>query len=72
LRTWLDDDSIDMAKTMATLDRNLQRADTLARRLPLRSRHRPVGDVTPPSSPPGSPPGPPPGPPEPSPAPAAE
>lgn len=48
LRTWLDDDSIDMAKTMAALDRNLQRADSLARRLPLRSRHRPVGDVSPP------------------------
>jgi AcrR family transcriptional regulator len=55
LRTWLDDDSIDMAKTMATLDRNLQRADSLARRLPLRSRHRPVGDVAPPSAPPESP-----------------
>jgi len=52
LRTWLDDDSIDMAKTMATLDRNLQRADSLARRLPLRSRHRPVGDVLPPPPPP--------------------
>lgn len=48
LRTWLDDDSIDMAKTMAALDRNLQRADSLARRLPLRSRHRPVGDASPP------------------------
>lgn len=47
LRTWLDDDSIDMAKTMAALDRNLQRADSVARRLPLRSRHRPVGDVSP-------------------------
>jgi AcrR family transcriptional regulator len=55
LRTWLDDDSIDMAKTMAALDRNLQRADSLARRLPLRSRHRPVGDVSrdaPPPTPP--------------------
>lgn len=60
LRTWLDDDSIDMAKTMAALDRNLQRADQLARRLPLRSRRRPVGDVAPP----------PPAPPEASPTPA--
>lgn len=34
LRTWLDDDSMDMAKTMAALDRNLQRADSLAQRLP--------------------------------------
>lgn len=60
LRVWLDDDSIDMAKTMAALDRNLQRADQLARRLPLRSRRRPVGDVAPP----------PPAPPEASPTPA--
>lgn len=71
LRTWLDDDSIDMAKTMAALDRNLQRADALARRLPLRSRHRPVGDVSPPDAPPSPPPGAPPGPPEPSPSPVA-
>ncbi len=55
LRTWLDDDSIDMAKTMAALDRNLQRANSLARRLPLRSRHRPVGDLSP-SSQPAAPP----------------
>lgn len=69
LRIWLDDDSIDMAKTMAALDRNLQRADAFARRLPLRSRHRPVGDVSPPDAPPSPPPGPPPAPPEPSPSP---
>lgn len=34
LRTWLEDDSIDMAKTMAALDRNLHRAESWARRLP--------------------------------------
>lgn len=55
LRTWLDDDSIDMARTMAALDRNLQRADSLARRLPLRSRPRPVGDLSTPSAPETSP-----------------
>ncbi|MBL8658967.1 MAG: hypothetical protein JNM75_04340 [Rhodospirillales bacterium] len=38
LRTWLDDDSIDMAKTMAALDRNLRRAESLARFLPGPSR----------------------------------
>ncbi len=42
LRTWLDDDSLDMAKTMAALDRNLQRAESLARRLP--GPLRPVKD----------------------------
>ena len=46
LRAWLEDDSIDMAKTMAALDRNLQRADSLARRLPgpLRPVDEAVGD----------------------------
>ncbi len=51
LRTWLDDDSLDMAKTMAALDRNLQRAELLARRLP--GPLRPVKDpeTEPPSAP---------------------
>lgn len=40
LRVWLRDDSADLAKTMATLDRNLQRAEGLLRRLPSRRRSR--------------------------------
>lgn len=36
LRVWLRDDSEDMAKTMAALDRNLQRAESLLQRLPRR------------------------------------
>lgn len=54
LRTWLDDDSIDMAKTMAALDRNLQHADSLARRLPMHSRQRPASDLATPAEPPPS------------------
>lgn len=38
LRVWLQDDSEDMAKTMAALDRNLQRAESLLQRLPRRRR----------------------------------
>lgn len=54
LRIWLDDDSLDMAKTMAALDRNLQRADSLARRLP--GPLRPVdGAAEEPPLPPGAP-----------------
>jgi hypothetical protein len=34
LRTWMRDDSDDMAKTMATLDRGLGRAERLSRFLP--------------------------------------
>jgi AcrR family transcriptional regulator len=34
LRTWLDDDTEDMARTMAALDRALREAEGLARRLP--------------------------------------
>lgn len=37
LRTWLDDDSPDMAKTMAALDRGLRRAESLIRSCPGRS-----------------------------------
>jgi AcrR family transcriptional regulator len=33
LRTWLDDDSPDMSKTMAAVDRDLRRADTLVQKL---------------------------------------
>lgn len=33
LRTWLDDDSEDMARTMAALDRDLRRADGVVQRL---------------------------------------
>lgn len=39
LRTWLQDDTADAARTMATLDRGLRRADTLISAFPgLRSR----------------------------------
>lgn len=38
VRVWLDDDSADMAKTMAALDRYLHRAESIAHRLPTRSR----------------------------------
>lgn len=67
LRTWLDDDSIDMAKTMAALDRNLQRADSLVSRLPgpLRPADASLGGVQAAGEPP------PPSGPDPSPAPAA-
>ncbi len=37
-RVWLDDDSVDMAKTMAALDRYLNRAESIAGCLPTRSR----------------------------------
>lgn len=37
-RVWLEDDSLDMAKTMAALDRYLRRAEVIADRLPTRSR----------------------------------
>lgn len=33
LRTWLTDDSADLARTMAALDRDLRRAETVAQRL---------------------------------------
>jgi AcrR family transcriptional regulator len=54
LRTWLDDDSIDMAKTMAALDRNLRRADQLARRSPTRDHSGDGASVRQPLSPAGS------------------
>lgn len=40
LRVWLRDESEDMAKTMAALDRNLRRAEGLLQRLPRRRRAR--------------------------------
>jgi AcrR family transcriptional regulator len=52
LRTWVADDSPDMARTMAALDRDLRRADALVHRLPGFS-----GATPPPSPPPSSPPG---------------
>lgn len=61
LRVWLDDDSMDMAKTMAALDRNLQRAESLAQRLPGPLRPVDGPDVDPPL---------PPAPPSPAPSPA--
>ena len=39
-RVWLDDDSEDMAKTMAALDRSLTRAERLMEMLPSRRRRR--------------------------------
>jgi AcrR family transcriptional regulator len=41
LRVWLGDDSADMARTMASLDRDLRRAEKLIRRCRLRSRGSP-------------------------------
>lgn len=43
LRVWLRDDSEDMAKTMAALDRNLQRTESLLQRLPRRRRSDAAG-----------------------------
>lgn len=37
LRVWVDDDSADLARTMAALDKNLRRAASFARRLPFLS-----------------------------------
>lgn len=41
LRTWLRDDSLDLAKTMAALDGYLRRLEGLLRRLPRRNRDEP-------------------------------
>ena len=41
LRTWLRDDSLDLAKTMAALDGYLRRLESLLRRFPRRSRDEP-------------------------------
>jgi AcrR family transcriptional regulator len=43
LRVWLGDDSADMARTMASLDRDLRRAEKLIRCCRLRSRSTPWG-----------------------------
>jgi hypothetical protein len=34
VRTWIEDDSEDMAKTMAALDKNLERAEGVINSLP--------------------------------------
>lgn len=39
LRAWIDDDTPDMARTMAALDRALRNAERLARRLPSGRQH---------------------------------
>lgn len=56
MRVWLRDESEDMAKTMAALDRNLRRAEGLLQRLPRRRRRRrsytpepPEEEMSPPS-----------------------
>ena len=62
LRVWLRDESEDMARTMAALDRNLRRAEGLLQRMPRRRRRRrytsdaPEEEVTPPQAPPAEPP----------------
>lgn len=38
MRTWLEDDSVDMARTMAQLDRRLRRAEAVIRSVPCRPR----------------------------------
>ena len=43
LRVWLDDDSEDMARTMAALDKRLKRVESLITSLPGRRRH--AGDA---------------------------
>lgn len=42
LRAWIDDDTPDMARTMAALDRALRNAERLARRLPSKGQRAPV------------------------------
>ena len=44
VRTWLDDDSTDRAKTMATLDKGLAQAETIARSLDPAARRRNRGN----------------------------
>jgi AcrR family transcriptional regulator len=61
LRVWLEDDSPDMARTMAAVDKGLRRAEQLARSLPGAGRRRGSGkspaSAEPPAeaSPPGAP-----------------
>ena len=58
LRVWLEDDSPDMARTMAAVDKGLRRAEQLARSLPGADRRSPWGKPSPPAEPSaeGSPP----------------
>jgi AcrR family transcriptional regulator len=52
LRVWLDDDSPDMARTMAAVDKGLRRAEQLARGLPSASRRSAWGAPPPSTEPP--------------------
>ena len=45
VQVWLRDDSEDMAKTMAALDRNLKRAEQFATLRPPFGRRRSAGDA---------------------------
>ena len=58
LRVWLEDDSPDMARTMAAVDKGLRRAEQLARSLPGADRRSTSGKPPPSAEPPaeGSPP----------------
>ena len=59
LRVWLEDDSPDMARTMAAVDKGLRRAEQLARSLPYAGRRRASSKSPASAEPPaeGSPPG---------------
>ena len=54
LRVWLDDETADMARTMAALDKNLIRAEQALRRVPLLGRFLGTGsdDASAPAAPP--------------------
>jgi AcrR family transcriptional regulator len=52
LRVWLEDDSPDMARTMAAVDKGLRRAEQLARGLPGASRRSASGAPSPSTEPP--------------------
>jgi AcrR family transcriptional regulator len=58
LRVWVEDDSPDMARTMAAVDKGLRRAEQLARCLPNIARRSPSSRPPPSAEPPteGSPP----------------
>lgn len=61
LRVWLKDESEDMSKTMAALDRNLRRAEGVLQRMPRRRRRRrayemPEEEITSPQPPTAEPP----------------
>lgn len=70
LRAWTQDDSADMAGTMAALDKGLRRLDQFVRRLPAPLRGLSATADEPFASPPPPPPSPPPPPPAPEPPPA--